>query len=592
MSSASSPPPPTAPLGQDPRPLRIVTLQNVTVDLIEPHLRAAARESGWAASVRFGQFDGILQQASNAEDPIWAETPDLVLVFASLETLAPRLVWRFPSLGPEEIEQEVGRIGGFVASTLRALRRHTSAMVVWHGFETPPIPAYGVLDAQLERGQSRVVAELNEQLRLHLAQAGNGFVVEMDRIMARIGADQFYDRRYWHLARAPYGRAALAEIARQDLLLWRAAQGRARKCLVLDCDNTLWGGIVGEDGVSGIRLSSEHPGSSYHYFQQAVLSLYDRGVILALCSKNNEDDVWSVFRERPEMVLEERHIAAAQINWDDKVTNLRRIARDLNIGLDSLVFVDDSEFEINMVRELLPEVATLHLPPGKSELAGEILTASGFFDTLSVSAEDRRRGEMYRAESQRRALRDAVDDLGSYLASLEIAVRICPLEEATIARAAQLTQRTNQFNLMTRRVGESEMRELLADPASAVLTLQVRDRCGDYGMVGLAQLRRAEDGVHLENFLLSCRVIGRGVEDTLLAACLELARRGSPPTLHACFLPTDRNALVRDFLDSRGFYLDREESDGRFYHRPGAAPLDAMPAHLHSVETTLPPDFP
>jgi FkbH-like protein len=371
----------------------------------------------------------------------------------------------------------------------------------------------------------------------------------------------------------------------------RAARGKARKCLVLDCDNTLWGGIVGEDGMASLQISPDYPGSIYREFQLYVLSLHDRGVILALCSKNNEADVWDVFRKRPEMILQEQHISAAQINWNDKVSNLRRIAEDLNIGLDSLVLVDDSEFEIQMVRELLPEVATILVPPKNASEARDILARCGYFDSLVVSAEDRKRGQMYRVETQRRRLRSASVDLSSYLASLEISVRIEPVGELSLPRAFQLTQRTNQFNLTSHRYSMGDLSAFHKSTDHDVMILRVTDRFGDYGVVGVAILRHKQATTEIDSFLMSCRVMGRGVEQAFLAACLDIAHRRASHVVYGRYIKSAKNGLAEEFLDNSGFELTSEHDGERRYARDMIQPIPKLPSHLRTVDVQFPETF-
>lgn len=574
--------------GADLPALRVVVLQNITADPLEPYLRQEALEAGFAATLRFGRFDAIVQQAADKDDPIWSEPADVVLVFSALETLSPLLARRFPSLERSQIDREVERIDRFLELAIGGLRSHSRAMLLWHGFETPPHPALGILDAQTQLGQTAAIRRLNNLLQERLSATDNAYFVDMDRIMARVGADGFYDRRYWHIARAAYGRAGLAELAREQMRFVRAARGKSRKCLVLDCDNTLWGGIVGEDGLASIQISPDHPGSTYYEFQQEVLSLHERGVILALCSKNNEADVWEVFHQRSEMILQEHHISAAQINWDDKVTNLRRIAEDLNIGTDSFVFVDDSEFEIQMVRKMLPEVVTIHLPAARAAEARDVLAGCGYFDSLVFSTEDRIRGQMYKAEAQRRGLRSTSVDLASYLASLEICVCIQQLDELTLPRASQLTQRTNQFNLTTRRYSESDIRAFHESADDDVMILRVTDRFGDYGVVGVAILHHDQGSTQIDSFLMSCRVIGRGVEEALLYACLDFARRRSSQVVHGRYVPTAKNTLVRSFLGNCGFDLVRELDGELQYGRDMSRPIPKMPPHLKAVDVQMP----
>jgi FkbH-like protein len=284
------------------------------------------------------------------------------------------------------------------------------------------------------------------------------------------------------------------------------------------------------------------------------------------------------------MILREHHIATARINWDDKVTNLRRIARDLNIGIDSLVLVDDSEFEIQMVRDLLPEVATIHVPAGRAAEGRDLLASCGYFDSLTLSAKDRSRGRMYTAEAQRRRLQSSAADMAAYLTSLEICVTVGELDDLTVGRASQLTQRTNQFNLTTRRYSESDIRAFRESRDADVLMLQVRDRFGDYGVVGLAILRYDAGNAEIDSFLMSCRVIGRGVEQAFLGASLERARRRGAVRVQGDYVPSAKNALARDFYADCGFALVREHDGELLYARDLTESIPEMPRHLKAID--------
>jgi len=545
--------------------LRVAILRNVVLDPVVPYLRWMAYQEGFRAECRFGEYDNVVQEAVGGAPELLGESTDAVLVFLRLETLSWDLARNFAALAPDAIAAETDRIRRLVADVLAGIRRQTPAMVLWHGIETPLYPALGVLDAQRPDGQAAVVQQLNAAVRETLQQHRSAYFVDLDRCLARVGAGAFYDARYWHAARAPYTLEALREIAGEDLKFLRALKGRARKCLVLDCDGVLWGGIVGEDGMAGIALGTAHPGSAHYEFQQEVLNLHHRGVVLALCSKNEAADVWEVFDRHPDMLLKRPHIAAARINWEDKAANLRALADELNLGLDSFVFVDDSDFEVDLVRRVLPMVATIQLPPNRASEHRAILASCGLFDTLTLSAEDRARGAAYQAEAARRQLQVASGDMASYLRSLEITVELRPAEAFTVPRIAQLTQKTNQFNLTTRRYSEEDIRRLAEDPAADVVSMRYRDRFGDAGLVGVGILRYTGGEAVFDTLLMSCRVLGRGVEDAFLVHCLLRARERGARTAVGRYRPTAKNAQVREFFPARGFAAAGEDAEGATY---------------------------
>src|SRR3989304_7719372 len=307
-------------LGDMPR-LNISILRNVTVEPIIPYLKYLTYEIGFAAEIRMGDYDNIVQESLGVKEGILHKDTDCVLIFMKLENLSWNLARNFSALAAEDLQNEVMRIQEIICNILSGIRKQTGGMILWHGFELPLYPGLGIWDSQIPAGQSGIITELNEFLRISLRGIPNAYYVDLNLCLARVGGQTFYDDRYWHIGRAHYSREALCGIASEDFKFIRSLKGKSKKCLVLDCDNVLWGGIIGEDGISGIHLGKTYPGSPYYEFQQEVLNLYNRGILIALCSKNNAEDVWEVFRSHPNMAIKEQHIAAAEVNWEDKATN-------------------------------------------------------------------------------------------------------------------------------------------------------------------------------------------------------------------------------------------------------------------------------
>ncbi len=565
--------------------IRIAILRNIMLEPIESYLRYGAFELGYRASVKFGEYDNIVQEAMGGA-ALLADKPDYVLVFDFLETLSRNLSRNFPGLTAAEVDGEIDRIKAHIDLVLGGIRQQTDATILWHSWELPSNPVPGILDAQID-GQTASIARLNDYLRLKLRETSNAYFVDLNGLMAQMGARDWYDLRYWHIGRAPYTRGAMREIAKYDLRFMRARLGKSRKCLVLDCDNTLWGGIVGEDGLEGIKLGTTYPGSAFYELQQEIVNLHRRGVIIALCSKNNEADVWEVFRNHPDMLLKEDQIAAAQINWNDKAANLRQLALDLNIGLDSMVYVDDSEFETGLVSREIPEIAVIHLPPNNSVAYASTLAGCGYFDQLTLSNEDVNRGAMYRAEAVRKNLQAQATDLESYFRSLEMIVDIHLADDFAVPRIAQLTQKTNQFNLTTRRYSEADIARFRTDPAADVIYLKLSDQYGDSGIVGVCILTYSEGRAVLDSFLLSCRVLGRGVEDVFLARALNLARQRGCELAVGEYRPTSKNQQVKLFYARQGFLEIEAASSGAekvFHYLLDQAPREE-PAYFKSINS-------
>ncbi len=559
-------------------PLRFALLRNVVVDPIEPYLRYHAFRMGFNAQCDFGAYDNVFQDAVGGQSGILDERTDCVVVFLKLEHLSWALAREFASLDVRRIEEESARARQFITNVLNGIRAQTKALIVWNSLELPVHPSLGVLDYQQPNGQTAILNQLNLFLRDALRVHQDAYLLDVNACLARVGAGAFYDQRYWHIGRAPYSLVALEELSNEIFKYVRSAKGKNKKCLVLDCDNVLWGGVIGEDGLAGIKLGRAYPGSAYHELQQEIINLHHRGVVLALCSRNNEIDVWEVFKRHPEMLLRREHIATAQINWNNKVSNLVRIAEDLNLGLDSLVFIDDSPFEVDQVRQCLPQVEVIHLPKDRAVDYCEILATGGWFDTLTLSKEDRLRGVMYQAEAARKELQAKSLDLKSFYSSLEMTLEIRNANQFTIPRVAQLCRKTNQFSLTTRRYTDAEIHAFAASDESEVIHVEMRDRFGESGIVGVCILKYRDDRVLIDSFLLSCRVLGRGVEDAFLVQCLTRAKRRGSTIAVGEYRPTSKNGQVREFysnhaflripgdLDVQCFELDLATFDGRQPH--------------------------
>jgi FkbH-like protein len=397
---------------------------------------------------------------------------------------------------------------------------------------------------------------LNESILLDSKAVEDVYVMDAARIFAADGFFNCFNGRHWQMARAPLSQIALLRFGYELGKFIRALRGKSKKCLVLDCDNTLWGGVIGEDGMDGIKLGTTFPGSSYKSFQEEVLNLRERGVILALCSKNNEQDVLQVLNTHPEMLIKQKHLATWQVNWDDKATNLRRLAEELNIGLDSFVFVDDSDFEVNWVREQLPEVSVIHLK-GNTSNYRSLLSSFGYFDALTFTSEDRRKNEMYGEARVRRQLESSASSMEDYLVNLGLEAQIGIPAPSDIARCSQLTQKTNQFNLTTIRYSEGQIRDLIDNPNADVFCLRVKDKIADLGLIGVAIVKYEAQIATIESFMMSCRAIGRGAETALLAFIAETAKLAhGKNSLQAKYLHTPKNeSLVSSFYKDHYFEL-------------------------------------
>lgn len=542
-------------------PYRIAVLRNYTIEPLIPVIKGEAVRLGLAPDVYVGDFDAIAESVLNSASQLYKHKPDIILVAQWAETVSPLLTTKFLTLSTQQVEDEVARIVDTMEYWLSAIRSNCDAPVVVNNFPLPSFATLGILDYQSESYQIHSLLKLNNELLKLSKKFTDVYWLDVLGLFARVGYVAAFDERNWHIARAPISKHALLPLGLEYAKFIRALRGKTRKCLVLDCDNTLWGGVVGEDGLDGIKLGNTYPGSSFVSFQQECVNLYNRGVILALCSKNNEVDVLEVFRNHPDSVLKEHHFSAWQINWDDKATNLTRIAEELNIGIDSLVFVDDNVFECDWVRKQLPQVEVVNLSKETYHYRNELML-SGYFDSLTFSGEDKKRSQMYVSDNQRKQLLKTASSFEDYLSGLGLQAEIGRPEAKDVPRVSQLTQKTNQFNVTTRRYTEGDIERFLASEDTEIFSLKLADRISELGLIGVAIVKYQNDVAEVDSLLMSCRALGRGAEDVLMSLIYQRAKQRGSTKLVGTYLKSKKNSQVADFYLKQGFELLEESPEG------------------------------
>jgi FkbH-like protein len=562
---------------------RVFILRSCTFEPVIPVLRAQAFVGGIDLDVQIGDFNAYAQEILSPESPLYRFAPDVVVLAVHTADLAPELWDGFADLAPDAEAGVVERVVSDFRNWVRIFRTHSQAHLVVHSLEAPLAVAHGILDAQSAHSQVAAVQRINLSLR-EIARDHKGvYVLDYDGLVARHGRDNWHDARKWVTTRVPMRAERLSALASEWLRFLHPLVGKVCKALVVDLDNTLWGGVVGEDGLTGIKLGHEHPGAAFLAVQRAILDLYQRGIILAICSKNNEADALDALHSHPGMLLRPAHFAALKINWDDKAQNLRAIAQELNIGIDSLAFIDDNPAERALIEAQLPEVTVLDLPDDPIGYA-RALRESPVFERLTLSAEDRERGRLYAEERQRTQLQSSASSLEDFYRSLAIRVVISKVTADTLARTSQLTQKTNQFNLTTHRYSEQQIEQMAADPSRRVYTISASDRFGDNGLVGVAIIKIAE-ACEIDTLLLSCRVIGRTIETALVAAISAEARSAGATRLIGKFIPTKKNMPSRDFFANHGFSLAVEQETESQWTLDLTGSLPACPPWIDCCST-------
>jgi FkbH-like protein len=539
-------------------PIRLAILGNSTLDLLVPMLVASAARHGLALECVLGSFGQMTQQALDPSSAVHTSKPDAVLLALDHRGLALRFV-------PGDGEAEKDAITSSIAqlSAIRdAIHINAGAVCVVQTVPVPPEALFGSLDHRLAGSPRRTIEALNRVIGDSISGTSD-LLLDVAGLAETVGLATWHSPTLWNLAKLPCDVSCMPIYAEHVARLLAAMRGRSRKCLVLDLDNTVWGGVIGDDGVEGIITSpGEATGEAFLSLQEYVLSLRARGIVLAVSSKNSDDVARTPFREHPDMLLKEEHFAVFQANWNDKATNIKAIANELALGLDAMVLLDDNAVERALVRQILPQVAVPELPEDPA-LFARTLAAAGYFEAIAFSDEDRKRAEMYQSNARRVALQNQVGDVEEYLASLEMEIYFSPFDLKNLARITQLINKTNQFNLTTRRYSQAEVAAAHED--SKVFTLQVRlvDRFGDNGMISVVICRPGRSGTwSIDTWLMSCRVLGRRVEQMVLRELVQQGRLAGIETLVGTYIPTQKNGLVRDHYRKLGFKELAAREDG------------------------------
>jgi FkbH-like protein len=526
---------------------KVAILSNVTINPFRAILEYFLRSNQINPEVEIGNFDNIVQDSAVVKDS------NLVIIFYEILNIVDSISNFFENLSDDEIIGLKQKLQGEIDLVFQNLK--TVPTVIFNSFSASGIVSQYTQDSKLEI----FITELNQYIRKNKNKNSNVIVLDIDKIIRHIGIIQSFDFRLYYSSKAPYSLLFFKNYATALGSVIFRNTGRLKKALIFDCDNTLWKGIIGEDGIEGIDISENSSiGHIYRTVQQIAVFLSKRGVIIGICSKNNEQDVSEVFIHHPDMILREEHIVVKKINWKDKASNLKAIASELNIGTDSLIFVDDSSFEINLIKEQLPEVLTLQVPQTIYHYADDLLKTAYTYFNMDFSTEDTRKTEIYKQQIMRESIRTQSASIEDYLASLEISLNLTKDDKGAIKRVAQLTQKTNQFNLTTRRYSEGQIEQFMEDEKRAVFSLHVKDKFGDNGLTAVSILFEDSlslDTIIIDTFLMSCRIIGRNIEQVFLNYIFDWARKKNYKYVKAEFLPTKKNVQVRNFYTDYGFNL-------------------------------------
>ncbi|HVZ51729.1 MAG TPA: HAD-IIIC family phosphatase [Pseudolabrys sp.] len=538
-------------------PLRLGIVSNATTGLLAPALVGSAARHGFALDCVETEFNQGLQAALDPQSTLNTAKPDVVLLAVTWRGLPLQAALGDAAAAAQAIAQSIG----YLMAIADAIGAHSGATVIFETLARPPEALFGSYDLRVPGTARHLVDGFNRALAERLCGTPH-LLFDVAALAENVGLADWHDSTLWYAAKLAFSLRMLPLYADHVARLLASLRGKGRRCLVLDLDNTLWSGVIGDDGLEGIVIGEGSAvGEAHLETQRVALKLRERGIVLAVSSKNDDAIARRALREHPDMLVKEDHVAVFQINWQDKASNIEAIAGNLALGLESIVLLDDNPVEREQVRQALPEVAVPELPADPA-LHARCLMASGYFEAVAFSDEDRVRADYYQANAARSVLIQQSGDLDAFHRSLDMTITFAPFDAIGRERIAQLIVKSNQFNLTTRRYTATGVAAL--EGAPGVFTLQVRlsDKFGDNGMICVVVCRADGEAWEIDTWLMSCRVLGRRVEEAVLHEIARHARQAGATMLRGRYIPTARNALVRDHYAKLGFQRVEESADG------------------------------
>lgn len=519
---------------------RIALISNITTAQLKDVLELSLREKGINAEVTLGDYDAIVQESNRFEDF------NAVVIFWELINLIDGLQSNIYLMSQDEIDRLAKKVESEIDIVLRNTKKNP--LVIINKFSATLFD-----NNPLKQGPLQILGDYLNKVLINRA-ASTQVLVNIDSVFAEIGINQCRDLRQFYSSKSFYNIQFFKKYCDFVLPAFQAVNGRTKKLLVLDCDNTIWGGILGEDGEAGIEMNdSTAKGKIFKEVQTILLGMQKEGVLLALCSKNNEEDVNRILNHHPDILIKEKHIVSKKINWQDKATNIAEMARELNLGLDSFVFIDDSNFEVGLVKQELPMVEVAQVPLNLSEYTVLLQELKLLFFSLTKTDEDRNKTAMYLQENQRKEQIKVHDTIENYLASLGLSLKVIWNHDNSIPRIAQMTQKTNQFNLTTKRYTESDIIRFLNDSNFAISIFSVSDNYGDYGVTGMSIIEINNSTATIDSLLMSCRVIGRNIEFAFFDQIVKFLMKKGVKTILSTYISTPKNKQVETFYSKLGF---------------------------------------
>jgi len=533
--------------------LRVAFLSSFTINGLPETIRVKCAEAKTNCSVYLAGYNQYAQEILNDSSDLYKFKPDISFLIIDTRNILGELFFSPYSVSLEQRKDHIKKHVNEISLLVNHFTTTSKSKIIITSLAIPTYSPHGIFESKTDFGLYEMVQAFNTKLNDSIKNEPSAYLYDFNSFIRKYGETSVFDYRQFHFGDIKVSLEKIPNFADELMSYIKPVIGKNRKCIVLDLDDTLWGGVVGEEGFEGIFLGPNGKGAAYMEFQRRLLALQQRGIILAINSKNNLEDALKVIREHPHMILKEKHFACLKINWDDKVSNMKEIAQELNIGLDSLVFFDDNPVNREYFKKTLPEVLTIDLPKDPSLFAAT-LTNMNDFNVMKITAEDKKRGEMYLQQRKRKDIQKTSTNLDEFLNQLDTKIKIKSADQFSIPRISQLTLKTNQFNLTTHRYQEENINKFAQDNNMLVGCAQVEDKFGDNGITGVFIIDKTNSSEWiLDTFLLSCRVMGRKVEEAIMGHIINLAKDKGVKKIKADYIPTKKNKPSELFLPNYGF---------------------------------------
>ncbi|WP_017752667.1 HAD-IIIC family phosphatase [Clostridium tyrobutyricum] len=547
--------------------IKIAYLPSSTVRCVKEILTVMCDSIDVNAEVYCSDYNQYNQQIIDSGSQLYSFKPDLVILAVDIETMLADNYFTMFTEEKEKKDQVKNKILKNIISLINSISNSLSCSIIVHNFEVPYYSPLGILENKQELGFQEMIEDVNHELRNDFKNIDKVYIFNYNEFLSKIGKKNKMDYKMYYIGDIKLDMKYIPDLCSEYMGYIRPITSTIKKCLVLDLDNTLWGGIAGEDGITGIRLAPVGEGKSFYEFQKYIKMLFQRGVILAINSKNNYEDALDIINNHPYMVLREENFADMEINWNDKASNIKTISKKLNIGMDSIVFIDDDELNCEIVKNSLPEVEVVNLPRDPSKYVNIFMDIASKFNVLYLTEEDKHKGSMYAQNRKREEFKSEFSDIDEYLEDLNITVNIKEDDILSISRIAQLTQKTNQFNLTTYRYSKTDIKRFLNDACFSVLSISVKDKFGDNGLCGTVIIEKEQEIWNIDTFLLSCRVMGRKIEYAIMNYIEVSALKSGIKNIRGKYISTKKNIPVKHFYSDMNFNLISTKEGVDFYEK-------------------------